>query len=155
MAVMYEDVIGSDTVSLIARYLMGFSASLHEHLTGANRSEDLERTLGADVAGQLKSYWNRPLAICNRLGVIVRKVPDVKGFDSRERLAMMSAVNELSGYIGACERIVQTPVPLSYARHTSRFVTLWLLSLPMSLVGLVGYWAILIMGAMSWALFGA
>lgn len=42
-------------------------------------------------------------------------------------------VNKLSSLIdilGACERILLTPVPLSYSRHTSRFLTLYIFSLP-------------------------
>ena len=42
-------------------------------------------------------------------------------------------VNKLSSLIdilGACERILLTPVPLSYSRHTSRFLTLYVFSLP-------------------------
>jgi predicted membrane chloride channel (bestrophin family) len=35
---------------------------------------------------------------------------------------------------------VQTPVPLSYARHTSRFLTFWLWTLPFVLVNDLGFW---------------
>lgn len=26
---------------------------------------------------------------------------------------------------GGCERILRTPIPLSYTRHTSRFMMIW------------------------------
>ena len=35
-------------------------------------------------------------------------------------------------------RITNTPVPLSYSRHTSRFLTVWLGTLPFVLAGAVG-----------------
>ena len=41
---------------------------------------------------------------------------------------------QLSKCIGGCERIVQTPVPLHYARHTGRFMGLFILTLPFILV---------------------
>lgn len=48
---------------------------------------------------------------------------------------------ELSGHVealvhvtSACERLKQTPIPWSYARHTSRFCTLFLLTLPFVLL---------------------
>ena len=85
---------------------------------------------------------------------VIRGVPKTESFDARERLQMISFVNDLSRYVGACERIVQTPVPLSYARHTSRFLTLWMWSLPLSLVGINGYYSVVVIGFMSWALFG-
>ena len=36
-------------------------------------------------------------------------------------------------YIGGCERIQSTPIPVSYTRHTSRSLMLWLLTLPFAL----------------------
>jgi putative membrane protein len=33
-----------------------------------------------------------------------------------------------------CERLIRTPVPLVYTRHTSRFLGLWVLLLPFALV---------------------
>lgn len=35
--------------------------------------------------------------------------------------------------VGTCERIVRYPIPLSYTRHTSRFMLLWLAFLPIAL----------------------
>jgi putative membrane protein len=35
--------------------------------------------------------------------------------------------------VGACERIIRTPIPLAYTRHTSRFMVIWLTALPLGL----------------------
>eukprot|EP00741_Cyanophora_paradoxa_P019210 tig00000215_g18546.t1 len=48
---------------------------------------------------------------------------------------------------GACERIIKTPIPLSYSRHCSRFLTLWCATLPFVLVRDLG-WAIIPVTAM-------
>jgi predicted membrane chloride channel (bestrophin family) len=40
--------------------------------------------------------------------------------------------------LGGCERILKTPVPLSYTRHTSRFLMIWLTLLPFSLYKTAG-----------------
>jgi predicted membrane chloride channel (bestrophin family) len=56
--------------------------------------------------------------------------------------------------IGACERLVQTPVPLTYARHTSRFLSIWCLTLPLALVGDFGFYTVPVMAVVTWALFG-
>ena len=75
-------------------------------------------------------------------------------FTSRERLFAISAVNQLSSYVGACERLLQTPVPLNYARHTSRFLTLWCLTLPISLVDTMGLLVVPVTAFVTWSLFG-
>ena len=49
---------------------------------------------------------------------------------------------------------MQTPVPLNYARHTSRFLTIWCLMLPIALVGEVGYAVVPVSGLICWGLFG-
>jgi putative membrane protein len=40
--------------------------------------------------------------------------------------------------LGGCERILKTPIPLSYTRHTSRFLMIWLTMLPFALYGTCG-----------------
>lgn len=47
-------------------------------------------------------------------------------------------VNTLADAAGACSRITNTPVPLSYSRHTSRFLTIWLGSLSFVLTSTIG-----------------
>ena len=39
----------------------------------------------------------------------------------------------LNDAMGACERLLRTPIPQSYTRHTSRFLTLWCNLLPLAL----------------------
>ncbi|KAJ9529976.1 hypothetical protein QJQ45_023240, partial [Haematococcus lacustris] len=42
-------------------------------------------------------------------------------------------ISELCAVIGGCDRILGTPIPLSYTRHTSRSLVLWLSTLPLAL----------------------
>ncbi|KAJ1619346.1 hypothetical protein T492DRAFT_1086197 [Pavlovales sp. CCMP2436] len=113
---------------------------------------------------------------------------------------MLAMVNDLSACIGACERIVQTPVPevctrsyniqlkytcgarifirnirlreycrfyttlppsplilinyQMYARHTSRFLCLWIFTLPLLLLPEMGFWVVPAIACISWTLFG-
>ena len=67
---------------------------------------------------------------------------------------MLSQVAALSDCIGACERIVQTPVPLHYARHTSRLATIFIFTLPFVLTAEMGLLTVPCMATICWALFG-
>ena len=60
----------------------------------------------------------------------MRDVPDGPHFTNRERLALIGHVDKLSRCIGGAERIHQTVVPLNYARHTLRALTIWLVTFP-------------------------
>ena len=67
---------------------------------------------------------------------------------------MQKFIDDLSANIGSSERIVQTPVPLTYARHTSRFLSMFCLTAPVALVGELGAYVIPFVTLVTWSLFG-
>lgn len=82
---------------------------------------------------------------------------DTSSTDMTEALhlnSMAHDVNYLSDTLSGCEKIVQTPVPLSYSRHTSRFLTLWCGTLPLAIVEPLGWLALPVMATVSWLLYG-
>jgi predicted membrane chloride channel (bestrophin family) len=97
---------------------------------------------------------NRPLWVCDRMAREIREVPDSSTFSARERLALLKYVDELSRCIGGAERIHQTMVPLNYARHTLRALTVWLFSLPFALVKELKMLTGPVLCLVSWLLFG-
>ena len=54
--------------------------------------------------------------------------------DSLERI-----VCDLGAVTGGCERILSTPLPLSYTRFTARALVCWLLALPLALLPQLGW----------------
>lgn len=97
---------------------------------------------------------NRPLWVCDRMAYELRNIPDGPNFTARERLALISKVEKLSGSIGACERIHQTVVPLNYARHSLRALTLFLFTLPFCLVQPLKLSTAPALFLISWLMFG-
>mmetsp|Transcript_18156 Transcript_18156/g.37172 ORF Transcript_18156/g.37172 Transcript_18156/m.37172 type:complete len:494 (-) Transcript_18156:176-1657(-) len=61
---------------------------------------------------------------------------------------------QLGDALSGCEKIVKTPVPLSYSRHTSRFLTLWCGTLPLAIVQELGWLSVPVMFTVSWLLYG-
>lgn len=63
-------------------------------------------------------------------------------------------VSELITCLGMTERILMTPFPLSYSRHTSRLLTLYCLALPMVLVEQLGpFYVVPATFSICWGLF--
>ncbi|KAL4438051.1 hypothetical protein ABPG77_004272 [Micractinium sp. CCAP 211/92] len=58
------------------------------------------------------------------------------------QLQMDANLTALEDALGTCERILRTPIPLAYTRHTSRFMMIWLSLLPLTLWESCG-WAML------------
>ncbi|CAB9525694.1 UPF0187 protein [Seminavis robusta] len=62
--------------------------------------------------------------------------------------------NVLTRIYSACEKIVKTPIPWSYSRHTSRFLTIWTTTLPFAMVQTMGWLTIPATAVLCWALYG-
>ncbi len=107
-----------------------------------------------DTLFKVARSTNRPLWICDRLGVEITKIPYTNSFTSRERLTLLKSVDDLASTIGQCERIRQTAVPLNYARHALRSLTMWLFTLPFCMVKDLGLLTGPATAIIAWVLFG-
>ncbi|KAG7343619.1 bestrophin, RFP-TM, chloride channel [Nitzschia inconspicua] len=97
---------------------------------------------------------NKPLWVLDRLGQEIMDIPYSIHFCSRERAAFLSFVEKLTATIGQCERIHQTSVPLNYARHSLRGLSVFLMTLPFCLVKDMGLLTGPATAIMAWLLFG-
>lgn len=157
--ILYQDHAISDSDAEAA------AVATDEETTGMSRRKPRElywvdkrtlpwRLLPDAAMEECARAQNRPLWVCDRMAKELHSVPDSDKFTARERLALLSKVDKLSGTIGACERIHQTVVPLNYARHALRSLTMWLLSLPFALVKDLGLMTGPTLFLTSWMLFG-
>jgi len=62
-------------------------------------------------------------------------MPDKRSIASVE---LDRTIQRLNTALGRCERILRTPIPVSYSRHTSRILTIWLNLLPFALYPVLG-----------------
>lgn len=93
---------------------------------------------------------NKPLECLLCLGELVQgefmTIPKgsglpVGGSDMQMNVGMWNAeecLREMMGHLGASERICTCPVPLSYSRHATRMISIFVLTLPFLLVGQPG-----------------
>ena len=81
-------------------------------------------------------------------------VSKVAGVTEKERELMLKSVSVLGECVSACERIYNTPIPLAYSRHTSRFLVIYTSSLPLALVHSIGWITLPVVAMIVWALFG-
>ena len=157
--VVYRNQLGESNVKRIADLLCAFPVALKHHLEGYmghDQEDELSRLVDPlDLPGVLSAV-NRPQYICSTLmHIIVHDVAyQADAWTVRERLLLCAIFNSLSKCIGGCERLVQTPVPLHYARHAGRFMGLFVLSLPLILIDDMGLLAVPAVAITVWALYG-
>lgn len=63
-------------------------------------------------------------------------------------------LNGLVDYLGGCERILKTPIPLAYAIHLKQLLLIYCLTLPFQFVSQLEWWTAPIVALMGFTLFG-
>lgn len=120
-----------------------------------------------EILERINAAENKPLEILLHLSTLVKVSLEWKQFalyksghaetfpcsTNVERDKLENCTMELMDIMGKCERIVKSPVPLSWNRHTSRLISLWTLTLPFVLVPIQGPLSIPTVAVVSWVLF--
>uniref|UniRef100_A0A7S2TJE4 Uncharacterized protein n=1 Tax=Lotharella oceanica TaxID=641309 RepID=A0A7S2TJE4_9EUKA len=151
------------------RMIVAFPYMLRLHLTGRGQKPISETSDAPDVLpffdkDQIKTvetYFSRPFATLSLMNQILHSAQSkYPGEDQAKTLEMLPQrhilqrnVNLLAANTGACERIQGCPVPLSYSRHLSRYLTLWSATLPLVLAPMLQWWSIPVIAAICWSLF--
>ncbi|KAI5079831.1 hypothetical protein GOP47_0005310 [Adiantum capillus-veneris] len=116
-------------VSLLA-YIMAFPVSLKCHLTyGADERKDLQHLLGEDDLKFVLESQHRPHCLIQ----LMSQTLCLLKLDYTEKEQLDESISQFIASISICERLIRTPIPLSYTRLTSRFLVLWHLTLPIIL----------------------
>ena len=70
---------------------------------------------------------------------VLTELFDRAPISAKQRLRVDACLTDLSDTVGACERILCTPIPVSYTRHTARFLVIWLALLPFTAYAQCGW----------------
>ena len=113
----------------------------------------MARALGQKRAQRLAYYENIPSQVLLDMSQILNRALTM-GMSTQMHQQCEIIVKELSSVLSESEKILYTPIPISYTRHTSRILTLWLLTLPFSLWSQLGAAMIPAMFILGWLMLG-
>jgi putative membrane protein len=134
-----EMLVGGDDAlrrRLVERQI-GYVHALRLHLRGEPDDGALAAALGADEAGEVARFANRPARIAHQTGGELRQAW-TSGVLSEFHLPVLEGtLTELLALQGGCERIKATPVPWSYVSLTHRIVAIYCITLPFGLANTV------------------
>lgn len=132
-----------------AALAVAFSYTLKVHLrdmacgkeaTAAEHEElraDLTALLGRADADAILAQDHRPHAVTKAMTSVLGGANLEPSIQAR----VDEGISELLDYVGLCERIVKTPIPVLYTRLTACSLCAWLLFLPSALLGIgFGFW---------------
>lgn len=152
--------------SLILGYLTAWPWILKAHVrTGRTRTDpndptayredptpEVNEALPADQAAKLLAAANRPYVCLMALSMLLNKI---KGsLPEYARVRVEECIVEMGAVAGGCERILSTPMPLSYTRFTARALMLWLMAMPLALWPLMGWATVPALFFMSYVVIG-
>jgi len=141
----------------VFQILTAYPYALKQHLRGQHSMVELSKMLPKEDIKQLEKAQNMPLHLCMLLSSAISPLlnsPKVTMNLVWERAEQH--IQELNKVITITERLATTPVPLSYSRHTSRFLSIWTLTAPIYLVPQCGpLLAVISHPLICWALFGS
>eukprot|EP00884_Botryococcus_braunii_P014309 jgi/Botrbrau1/2287/Bobra.101_2s0110.1 len=116
--------------AMLVRWVIAYPKAVMCHIRVDNDlATELKDTLLPEEIALVCSADHRPNFVLNVISELIKssRIPATEVYRMDENLTYFADV------VGACERILKTPIPLSYTRHTSRFLVIWLAILPFTL----------------------
>jgi predicted membrane chloride channel (bestrophin family) len=117
----------------LTREVALFPKALRSFLRGSDDDpifrEDATKLVGPYTAEALMVSKNRATFVTNMISATVQRA----NLNPMDRARMDDCVCKLVDQLGACERIFRSPIPLVYTRHTARFLTSFMVLLPLAL----------------------
>jgi putative membrane protein len=137
-----RDERGGELCGALCRWVVALSYCLKCHLREKEDAVEKLRQLEILYEKELQSLSrvrNKPVYVMQVISILVRSIAETHP-ESRVVVPNMELnITQLEDVCGSCERILKTPIPLSYTRHTSRFMIVWLSLLPFALWDSCGY----------------
>jgi putative membrane protein len=131
-----EDPVWRDR---IVRRVAAFCHAARQSLRSDRSTEDLARVLGIDEARRVVGTRHMPTTVTLLIGESLRDARNRLGLDGFALLRIDRDRNGMIDDIGACERIIKTPLPLAYRVEIRRFLILFIAAIPFELVRRL-YW---------------
>ncbi|NBU47818.1 MAG: hypothetical protein EBS34_10335 [Flavobacteriales bacterium] len=121
----------------IAELITMFSASMKSHLRG-------EKITDMEGIHELESADHQPLYVAKELQFEVHRLWEAQRIDTVQWMHLNKLIANLVDSLGACERIKNTPIPLSYSLFFKKFIFLYVITMPLAFVEPFQYWSVLI-----------
>jgi ion channel-forming bestrophin family protein len=138
----------------VLNLLVAFSVATKLHLRGETVNPELEELMSFSKYRKLTSMNHPPLEIAFWIGDYLQKQYQRNCINSYQLSAMQHLLDSLVDNLGACERILRTPMPLAYAIHLKQLLLLYCMLLPFQIVKDLEWWTGFVAALISFTLFG-
>ncbi|MGJ5631301.1 bestrophin family protein [Nostoc sp. CALU 1950] len=134
--------------------LAAFAITTKLHLRGEVVNSELEELVPSTKYIKLKIMNNPPIEVAFWIGDYLQEQYKRNCINSYQLTSMQELLNNLVDNLGACERILKTPMPLAYAFHLKQLLILYCFLLPFQIVKELGWWTGLVSALVGFTVFG-
>jgi ion channel-forming bestrophin family protein len=134
--------------------LVSFAIATKCYLRQESPAEQLQNLLSETDIAQLEKAERPPQLITFWLSHYLQQQYEQNRMDICQRVETNQLVNHLVEALSGCERIIKTPMPLSYGIYLKRLILLYCLLLPLGLVEQLGWLTPLAIALVSFVLLG-
>lgn len=120
--------------------LVGFAIAVKCQLRGESPTKELAEILDKNDIEQLKKANRPPQLITFWLSHYLKRQEKLGHIEAGQRMDINVQINQLVEGLSGCERILKTPMPLSYGIYLKRLTLLYCLLLPLGLAEQLGWW---------------
>ncbi|MGB3652040.1 MAG: bestrophin family ion channel [Rivularia sp. (in: cyanobacteria)] len=138
----------------VLHLIVAFAVATKLHLRSQPANSELEELMIESRYLTLLTMNHPPLEIAFWIGDYLQQQYKTNRLDNYQLITMQELINRLVDNLGACERILKTPIPLAYTIHLKQLLILYCLLLPFQLVESLGWMTGLITAVISFTLFG-
>ncbi len=138
----------------VLRLLVAFAVAMKLHLRHQRPNQELEPLLSPQQFAQLQDMNNPPLEVALWIGDYLQSQHHRGLVNTYQLAAMHVLLNGMVDSLGACERILKTPIPPAYAIHLKQMLLIYCLALPFQMVDNLSWLTGPIVGIFSFTLLG-
>jgi putative membrane protein len=142
------------TKTRTVRLLAAFAVAMKLHLRAEPLNEELSSLVTPAQFAKLQQMNNPPLEIAFWIADYLQLQKEKDRLNPYQLTACLAALDDMVNALGGCERVLKTPIPLAYSIHLKQLLLLYCLALPFQMVGVLGSWTPVIVGLISFAVFG-
>ncbi len=136
-----EEATSAQRQQLIYRQI-AFAWRLNHFLRHKTHDENEKALLSASDIMAVESRQNPPLAILDLQIHTLKQLADAGHLDSIRLVRLSESLHAINQVLGSCERLKKTPFPMQYTWFMNYTLFIFLLILPLSLAGHLGYLSI-------------
>jgi ion channel-forming bestrophin family protein len=136
------------------KLLVAFAIATKLHLRSQPASDRLAELVSTLQFSKLQTATNPPLEVIFWISDYLQAKHEQLQISLYQMNELQTLLNNLVDMLGACERILRTPMPLAYAIHLKQLLFLYCLLLPFQVVEELRWWTAPAIALVSFTLFG-